>query len=311
MRYHFTLEYRRLRRQIEEFGLNPTWVLLVLGLLLSTLVLYVSVMSEKPSWLIFIAGISALSIMYRKKRTSFYSAIYPRERLLKIQFIEASILTAPFFLILLLSGFTLPAFILLILAMMSPAQIMLFQRNKSKVQLPPLLTPFKKNPFEFIRGFRSAWPLVLVFLFVIIKAKEADNFNLGLVAFLVAILSMAFIVAKPEPMAFVTIYIHDTRAFLKHKIQLIIKQTLLLSSPLALTLLVFFPDKILFVLAAILFGLLFSLASLLGKYAYFPAEMNVIQSIGLALSLMIPPLVLVLIPVFYKKALVNLKPLLS
>ena len=311
MKFHFTLEYKRLCRQIEELGLHPKLVFLVLGVLFVSLIFYLGILTEKPSLLIVLAGAASASLAFRKKRTSFYGAIYSRKELLKTQWLEASLLSMPFFLILLFSGFFTHALILLGAVILSPLLFAISKRTSTSFRMPPIPTPFKNNPFEFIIGFRWAWPLYLVILGIICKAIEVDNFNLGLVALLIAMLSFAFFFSKPEPLTFVTIYSQNTKGFLRQKIKLALKHSLLLSTPFALLLLGFYPNEFLLVLVVVLFGLLYSICSLLGKYAYFPAEMNVIQSIALGLCLMIPPLIILVIPVFYKKALANLKPLLS
>jgi hypothetical protein len=311
MKFHFTLEYKRLRRQIEELGFHPTPVFLVSALLFLSLAFYVGIMTEKPSLLIVLAGAASISLAFRKKRTSFYRGIYSRKEILKIQSAEASLLAFPFFLILLSSGFFMHTFLLFGVVILSPFLFMMSQRTSTTLQMPPVPTPFKKHPFEFIQGFRTIWPLYLVVLFVIYKAVQVDNFNLGLVSFLIALISMAFFFTKPEPISFVTIYVQNAKGFLWQKMKLAARNMLLLSLPFIILLLGFFPDEILLVTMFMVFGLLFTLTSLLGKYAYFPIEMNVIQSIALGLCLMIPPLVIIVIPVFYKKALANLNPLLS
>ena len=268
-------------------------------------------MTEKPPVLISLVGAASVSLVFRQKRTSFYGAIYTRKELIKTQSAEALLVAFPFFLILLSSGFFMHTFLLFGVVILSPFLFMMSQRTSTTLQMPPVPTPFKKHPFEFIQGFRTIWPLYLVVLFVIYKAVQVDNFNLGLVSFLIALISMAFFFTKPEPISFVTIYVQNARGFLWQKMKLAARNMLLLSLPFIILLLGFFPDEILLVTMFMVFGLLFTLTSLLGKYAYFPIEMNVIQSIALGLCLMIPPLVIIVIPVFYKKALANLKPLLS
>ena len=107
MKFHFTLEYKRLRRQIEELGFHPTPVFLVSALLFLSLAFYVGIMTEKPSLLIVMAGAASISLAFRKKRTSFYRGIYSRKEILKIQSAEAS-LFCPIFARAHARNFTLP-----------------------------------------------------------------------------------------------------------------------------------------------------------------------------------------------------------
>jgi len=69
----------------------------------------------------------------------------------------------------------------------------------------------------------------------------------------------------------------------------------------------FNPENALVVFTAELVGILFVITALLGKYAYFPSEINIIPGFTIAISIFFPPFLLVSLPYFYFKAVKNLK----
>ena len=64
-------------------------------------------------------------------------------------------------------------------------------------------------------------------------------------------------------------------------------------------------------LIAALIGFAFLMLIILAKYAAYPAEMNLPEGIMIALCLIFPPLLLGLIPFFYRKAVNKLTFLLK
>lgn len=311
MKFHFTLEYRRLSRLIHQAGFNPARVMIISGILIFFLIIYLLLLKDIPFSLLGIVVLVSVSLAFRKSRTSFYSSIYPRTLWLKIKAAETVLLTSPIFLIFLFSENFLIAFSFLIFALVTPFLLASLEKLKQNIKPSPFPTPFKHYPFEFTRGFRMAWPVYLFTLFFFHKGVELENPNFGVFALLVAVLIPGFFFSKPEPVSLVTIYSENPKGFLNQKIRLILRNSLLLSIPFVLLALFLFPSAALLVLGALAFGLLFSVSAMLGKYAYFPNEMNPVQSTSLILSLMMPPILLLILPAFYKKALSNLKPFLS
>ena len=115
-----------------------------------------------------------------------------------------------------------------------------------------------------------------------------------------------FFFSKPELITNVAMHNQDSRAFLKHMATFAMRNILSISLPFLILMEVLFPSKVLLRMAPLFFGL-FLVGSILGEYAYFPKKKNPIQSIALLLCLVIPLLIILIVPVFYKKVLSNLK----
>jgi len=141
-----------------------------------------------------------------------------------------------------------------------------------------LPTPFKKLPFEPIVGFRKTFLVLLGILFLIIKAIQVGNYNLGIVSYGATFLTMMSYYSKPEPKFFVWIFDRTSKIFLRSK----------------------------------LFQCLFAAASIIfAKYSAYPSEMSILEGLLYAVGLSFPPLLLIIIPIFYKKSLRNLNPILE
>lgn len=163
-------------------------------------------------------------------------------------------------------------------------------------------TPFYRYPFEFIAGFRVSWPFLLPACFLAYKAVEAGNFNLGLFSLVLVFLIAATYYVKPEPVYFVWIYALDVRAFVLRKLLTALICATILTAPVFLTLLIFFPAEWGIIAGVQLSGYLLLFAIILAKYSAFPAEMGLPHAILFGLSLWFPPALLVVIPVFYHQA---------
>jgi len=137
--------------------------------------------------------------------------------------------------------------------------------NLPKIQRT-IPTPFRKFPFEFIVGFRkTAFFIFLVYLLAI-KAIQVDNYNLGIFS-----LAVLFCIS-------------------------------ILTLPLFIGLLGFYPDKIWITIAIQLLGYIYLSSMILAKYSSFPVGMNIVHGIFYGISIIFPPLLLVIIPIFYIQA---------
>jgi len=112
-----------------------------------------------------------------------------------------------------------------------------------------------------------------------------DNFNLAIFAFAISLLNTINFYAKPEATFYVWTHI---------------------TLPIGISLLIFYIQYWYIACIILLMGMLYLLLMLLGKYAYYPAEVNIIQMLALAFSILIPPFLLISIPYFYVKAKQNL-----
>lgn len=84
-----------------------------------------------------------------------------------------------------------------------------------------------------------------------------------------------------------------------------------LSLPIFLLLVLFFSDKAFIVIVFEIIGILFVVMSLLGKYVSYPADINPTVGFTIGLTLLFPPLILLIIPYFYFQSKQNLQSILK
>ncbi len=304
MSYYFRLQYRMLNRHISEFGLNPYfgYVLAVIGFIGFSEYLFFK--TSYAEYIYAILGISIVINSSESKRNAFLKSQFSTGDYHKIRLLENTILTFPFVIFLLYKS----AFLVAVGALLATMILVFINFNRSFRGMMP--TPFSRRPFEFSVGFRKTFALILFAYFLTGMAMVADNFNLGIFSIILVVFTTIFYYISPENKFFVWIYNTQPKAFLFQKIKTALWYCLILCLPIMLTLSFFFPNKIIFVIAALLLGYCYLITIILAKYAVFPGEINLPQGILIAIGIWLPPFLIGIIPFFYKKSLENLKPLL-
>jgi hypothetical protein len=99
--------------------------------------------------------------------------------------------------------------------------------------------------------------------------------------------------------------------FLLHKVSLALLYATLLCLPFATVILIFFMSHAGYLALIYILGILYLATAVLGKYAFFPAPMNVPQGLLMAFSFSFPPMLLFLLPYFYRRSVRQLKPVLQ
>jgi len=206
----------------------------------------------------------------------------------------------PFVVFLMYQNFYVEALVVLISALVF--SLMLLTVNK-QFTIP---TPFYKKPFEFIVGFRKNYILFLAYYLLTGIAVYVDNFNLGIFALILSLLTCLNFYVKPEPLFYVWTYSFKPAEFLNHKIRTALLQSLLFVLPLVSVLLFFYITYWYIVSLIVFLGMLNLILMLLGKYAYYPAEVNLVQVLAVAFSIFFPPFLCISLPYFYIKAKQNL-----
>lgn len=306
MRYYFILQYKRFYRFIDEFGLPPLIGFPLLGFifyLLSDLFFDKIEYAEYFYPLTILVLISKLSF---HNRTDLLIIIFDKISLKKIRLIENLIYTLPFFTFLLWKQELVIATALLVITIIMSQ----FKKlNSPKFIIP---TPFNKEPFEYIIGFRNYfWVFLLAYLLTYISIT-VNNLNLGIFSILIIyFISLAFY-SKQEPVYYVWIFSLSPKDFLINKMKTASLFSLIISLPIIITLLIFFPIReILLILISMLFGQLLLIASILGKYSNYPSKISVNQGIAISVSLLFPPILLIIIPHFYSLSIQKLKNILA
>ncbi len=301
MKYYFALQYKMLNRKLLAFGLPP-----ILGYLFSMIAFLVLsyFLFIKTSYAIYLhafIAVSFLSILSEKHRNDFLKSCFSDQAYLKIRAIENTLMVLPFCLFLIGMNAWLVAIVLLLIANI----LVFFNTNHQFNYTIP--TPFYRFPFEFTVGFRKAFLVFPFAYFLLYMGIIANNFNLGIFTLLIIFGTCMSFYAKPEKSYFVWIFAQNPHQFLWSKIKIAIGYSSLLCLPILISLGIFFPDKIWIVIGLLCVGYLYLSAVILAKYAAFPKEISVPQGIIFSLGIWLPPLLLGIIPYFYKKAIQQLK----
>lgn len=292
-------------RKIKELGLNPFlgyFLGLAAFILLSE---YIFNETEFAKYLVILTCLRLQLQLSENNRMDFLLSTFGDKTKTKIRFLENFILCIPFVSILLYKSFLFEAIILFacsnILALFS------FYSNFN-LTIP---TPFSQRPFEFSTGFRKTFFIFLIAYALTILAINVGNLNLGIFAFLLVFITSISFYFKPEHEYYVWIHSETPKVFLKNKIFNASKNVSIITAPIIISLLVFYPSEFKLTLIFFLIGILFLWTVILAKYSAYPNEINILERIIIALSLYFPPLLLALIPIFYSKSIRKLKYLLN
>ena len=303
--HYFNLQRALLIRHLQGFGINPiVESISAIGLF----TLFSTIFFQRVSYPYYIYALLPMFFVGafgRQERTDFLKICYNRKQFLIIRSIENVLTALPFSLFLCFKGLFLTSILPLILSF-----LMVFT-NVLKGSSFTIPTPFGKYPFEFTIGFRQSFFVIFGIYALTGIAVYVNNFNLGLFALLSLGLMSAFFYNTTEPLFFVWVDIRDEKRFILNKIKVAILYSTLLSVPITVSLILFQPSEIWMVLGFQVLVYLYVLLGLLGKYAAYPSDLNIKQAFAIGLCYMAPPMLVFIIPVFYKHALGRLKPILK
>jgi len=107
---------------------------------------------------------------------------------------------------------------------------------------------------------------------------------------------------RPEHKYFVWIYSENSKGFIKRKILSSFVCAFLLTGPGMISICLAFPEYIMATIALYATSYVFLASIILAKYSAFPDEISLPQGILYAISLWFPPMLIFVLPVFYKQA---------
>lgn len=305
MYYYFQLQLRILNRRLRELGVAPILGYGLAVLLFVALSLYLFYKTTYAAYFYSVMALSPLAPLSEKERNEFLKAQFSTKIYRQIRALENVLIVLPFALFLLLKVQVLLAALLVLLALLSSGV-----NNGSRLNFT-VPTPFSHFPFEYAQGFRQNWVLYLLAYFITWKAIEVDNFNLGVGSLaLLGILGLTHY-GKAENEYYVWIYACTSKHFLYKKIGTACGYLSLVCAPLLLVLSCFFADKIWILLGVQVLMDLFLLTLILAKYSAYPDVMSLPQALLLGISLWFPPLLLLVVPMFYRRAVERLNIILT
>ena len=305
MKHYFYLQLLITNRKIKETGINPILAyLLGLGAFL-LIAAYLFQKTEFAKYIVLLTYLSLLPKLSENNRTDFFIATFGDRLKNKIRILENVLVSIPFNMVLLYQNALLEAALLCAIAII--LAVFSFKTNVN-FTLP---TPFAKRPFEFLVGFRKTFYIFPMAYFLTLIAIQVGNFNLGIFSMLLIFGTVLSFFAKPEQAYYVWVHAYTPKKFLLHKIATATQYTSILVAPVLVSLLFFYPNEFHIVLLFFLIGLLFVWTIILAKYSAYPNEMSLPEGMLLAFSVYFPPMLLVMIPFFYKKSIQKLKMLLN
>ena len=296
------LQLIRMTRWCRAAGIHPA-VACILGFIL--FVAFVELGYYKSSWAPWILVVVASVLISRlslKQRDLQLQLIFGRKRKLQLRVAENTICAIPVAAMLMMHGDFQQALSVVGLAFVLAFYI---EPRFTRHAVP---TPFGRHPFEFPSGFRRTFPLLLGAYALIVTAVIANNVNLGIFAILVIYLVVLTYYRFAEPLFFVWIHSDGSVGFLRRKLRTAISLSTSIALLPALVLVVTFPSDSWLVVVAILIGIGYAMTGILSKYAYYPSELPIAPGLVISLSILIPPLMLITLPVLYKRAVRTLRP---
>lgn len=305
MKEYFDLQLIMTNRKIKEAGINPA-LGYFFGLLSFVLLSeYIFNKTEFAKYLFILACLSFQFRLSEKDRTDFLLSTYGDKLKNKIRVLENLIISTPFVFILVYKSLFPEAIILLLCSI----TVALFSFHSNfNLTIP---TPFSKNPFEFSVGFRKTFLLFPLTYVLTAISINVGNFNLGVFSMLLMFLITLSYYSKPEKEFYVWVHSNTPKSFLMKKMMIATKNSTLLTIPISLGLLIFYPAEYNLIILFLFICILFLWTMVLAKYSAYPSEISLTEGIIIAFALSFPPLILLVIPYFYSKSIKNLSLILN
>lgn len=290
-----------LNRQLTEWGIEP-----IIGYVFGLLAFVgISVkLFEKTQFAEYIFILLALSLILKLNeinRNDFLKLCYPKTEYIQIRIVENLIISILFISFLLFQE----KYLSLMLLFISTCLLSLIDlKNKSSFIVP---TPFYTHPFEFTVGFRSNYFIYFFAYFLSIMSIIVDNFNLGIFSLILTLLSCLNYYVNAEDQFYVWVFSLTPKEFIRYKLKSIVQYATILCLPIIISLSLFFYTKIDIILGFQCLGFLFIFTTMLAKYSVFPEKLNIRFVIVFALTVWLPPLLLLIIPYLYIQSTKKLK----
>lgn len=247
-----------------------------------------------------------LAKLNSEAKNLFLKITFKQREYFQIKAIENIITCIPFILFLCYKKFFFSA---LVLFSFSFLMIFFKQRGAKSFTIP---TPFSKQPFEFILGFRENFLTFPFLLFLTIKSISVNNFNLGIFSLFATALVCLTFYFKLEPPYFVWIFNHNSaKQFLFSKIKTGIVHFMFISTPSTLLLTIYFHENIEIIALVYALSICYIITMILAKYANYPHKISILEAFIITISFLFFPLLIILIPHLYSKAIKQIKTILE
>ena len=305
MHYYFRLQHKRLLRYLKEWGVPVPLALLALVCIWgATSTLLYERLEWAAYWVVVLAG-TILIKLSGVERSTFLFHVFGKQKSRYIGLVEAAALLLFFVPGLVLHQAYAATGIIVAMCFLRP----FFGRWRSTSIVGPSF--FRKRPFEFLAGYRKTILLYLALGIVCSIAVWVNNYNLALVCMSVVLLNAYGFYTATEEAYFIWIFKQESSSFVAKKCRDAFLNSLLYSLPFLVCLLVFFSANFDTSLFVWFLGSAAIFLMIISKYAAYPLSINLSQAVVLGLGFSFPFLFIIIIPLFIKKSLRNLYPILD
>lgn len=305
MKTYFQIQYRRLLRGIQAFGVPPYIGIagILIGFPAFTVLLFAR--TRYAPYLYMAFSVMSVAPLGAAERNNFLRTLFAEKQYRQVRLTENLLLAIPFCVLLLVYRQPLAALAVLLIS------TVLSRFNQLRHSARVIPSPFSKRPFEFTTGFRRQWWMLLLAYVLTGIGSYVGNYNLSLFALAVLLLQCMGFYTQPEPEFYVWVYALTPQQLLLAKMKTALYHTLLLSLPVTLCIGCFYPQQAWITGLLLLAGMLNILMSVVVKYSAYPAQPGLPQLISMAAGLLCPPLLLLFIPYYFKRAATQLNPYLA
>lgn len=238
-----------------------------------------------------------MSLLSSRERNDFLAITFHRPVYRKIRLVENGIIALPFVLLLFVKGDWALALVQCLLG----GALSFLRMNSSPAYTLP--TPFGAYPFEAAIGFRRLWWLIVGAVFLLVMGVRADNMELAIFSYGGLMLAYLMFYQDPEPSFYVWVYADDPRGFLKRKLMIALSYQVLTGLPFLMVIYYFFPSVGWRLLIVPVIAALNLVLIIFMKYSNFPHRLNITHSFALMGGLFLWPLLLLLLPYYYQRAI--------
>jgi hypothetical protein len=294
------LQFRIINRAIDAFGLPPSWGY-VLGLAL--FVAFSGGLFARVAYAEYVYVAVAFSWIARlseTKRNDFLQTCFVGKAYRRVRLFENAIAILPFALFLLIKG----AWIGFVLVWVACVAGTFYRVRVGKQAVIP--TPFGRVPFEFVIGFRATFLFLFLLYGVSWTAMAVGNGELAVLMILLVFYVCLNYYNTVEADYWVWSHSLTPRQFLHQKIRTAFIQSTWLVLPVCLPMLVVFFNHASVIALFMLLGYAFLAFAIIQKYTVFPEMVNVGHALLMVICLMFFPILVIVLPMLYARALKNL-----
>lgn len=293
-----------LNRQLIAFGIPLLVAYLLLPVVFFLLSETLFLKTEYANYLYPFLALSFVSKLSEFKRTDFLKSIFNRSDYWKLRVLENLIYSIPFIGFLCYKG----QFFISALLLISVIILALWRFNNPLNIIVP--TPFGKKPFEFVIGFRNTFFVYPIAYYLTYISITVRNFNLGVFSLLVLGMICFSYYLKSENDYYVWNYNVSSKDFLIGKMRSCLINITLLSLPIVIALSIGFFEEMYITIFFLLLCYVYLITIILIKYSAYPDHISLPQAVILVLSLLFPPVLIIIIPFLYKVSIKKLNVLL-